>query len=94
MTTLKTIAIALAGLAVIGTAVATATRPIDYCDINKCPPCPTGGCPTSESINFCCSPSGVCVQTELLGDCDPDDIAAVCECGQSNADGSITCWDC
>lgn len=94
MTTIKTTILALVSIAVLGTAITAATSPLDYCDIGKCQPCPTGGCGHTAPINFCCTPAGVCEATENLADCDPDDIAAVCECGQSNADGTITCFEC
>lgn len=67
----------------------------NYCDLYQCEPCPSTGCPPGgEELMFCCHPrTGVCAQTSKLSDCDPDDYAVVCNWGQNNVDGSITCYD-
>lgn len=71
-------------------------EPYDYCDVFGCKPCPTGGpCPPPQtaSIIHCCNSDGICVHVQLMGDCDPDDYLVICDWGQSNADGSITCYE-
>jgi hypothetical protein len=52
---------------------------------------PTG---QMSPIKWCCAPpDGPCTVTSSLSNCDPDDYVVICEWGQSNADGSITCYD-
>jgi hypothetical protein len=50
-------------------------------------------CWTTEPLQFCCSWTGGCWPTTLLGDCDPDDYIVICDWGQTNLDGTITCYD-
>ena len=55
--------------------------------------CTQQECWNAEPLTFCCTPSGICVLTAMLGACDPDDIIAICTWGMSNPDGTITCFD-
>lgn len=68
----------------------------DYCDVFTCEPCPTGGpCPPpgAESVIHCCNEVGTCVVVELMSSCGPDDYVVICRWGQTNLDGSITCYE-
>lgn len=92
MMTMKAIKYATLAM-LLGCSTARA-RDTSYCDVFVCVPgCPTGGCGQMSPISFCCTPEGYCVQTTLLGNCDPDDFVVICEWGQSNPDGSVTCYD-
>lgn len=55
--------------------------------------CIDDDCWTLEPLKFCCHPSGACVLTSALSNCDPDDYLVICEWGLSNPDGSIECYD-
>ena len=50
--------------------------------------------PDWKRIQFCCTPpDGPCVETTLLGNCDPDDYVVICEWGRTLTDGTIECYD-
>jgi hypothetical protein len=75
-------------------------EPYNWCDVFRgtaqgCVVCPPGPCPPSQasSIIHCCNSDGICVHVGLAGDCDPDDYVVICNYGQSNTDGSITCYE-
>lgn len=68
----------------------------NYCDVFGCIACPPGSlCPPVQtgSIIHCCNHDGICVHVQLMGSCDPDYYVVICDWGQSNADGSITCYE-
>jgi hypothetical protein len=78
----------------------TGPRIWDYCElarqhegISDCVK-RTKDTPQLEPLKLCCTPpDGPCVAVEQLSNCDPDDWVALCEWGQSNTDGTITCYD-
>lgn len=71
--------------------------PLNYCDVFECKPCDpaVGPCPPagSASVIFCCNSDGICVNVDLMSACGPYDYVVVCRWGQSNADGTITCYE-
>ncbi len=82
-------------------ASASEPRVWDYCDLaetNQLPDCvqmPDPPPPGLDKVKLCCeAPDGYpCYETTSWTSCSPDDYIAECEWGQSNADGSITCYD-
>jgi hypothetical protein len=67
-----------------------------YCDVFGCIACPPGSpCPPVQtaSIIHCCNHDGICVHVQLMGSCDPDFYVVICDWGQINADGTITCYE-
>jgi hypothetical protein len=73
----------------------------DLCSLDGgrwCVKCPAGGCPDGlGTIPYVCcyhvsGGDDFCVSVEFAGDCE-NGVLGQCDWGQTNADGSVTCYD-
>lgn len=93
--------------AIIFSAIVLLTgEPVKFCDIDpemrarmglpagECLPLAKKPATVTAAINWCCGYDGSpCVHVTFISDCDPAlEFPVACDWGQSNIDGTITCY--